>query len=63
LEELTGKSRSRADDDTFVINDELTDLAELIEAARAALEAADAHLRRRRRRVYTKQLARQRAEP
>jgi len=63
LEELTGRTRTSADDDTCVIDDEPADLAELIDAARAVLEAADAHLRRRRRRVYTKQLARHRAEP
>ena len=62
MEELKVRTKATTEVDTIVIDDEPVDLAELIDAARAALEAAEAHLRRRGRRIRRKQLARHSAE-
>jgi hypothetical protein len=62
MEELRVRTKATTEVDTIVIDDEPADLADLIDAARAALEAADAHLRRRGGRIHRKQPARHRAE-
>jgi hypothetical protein len=58
MDELKESAEGSTDLDPIVIDEAPTDLAELLEAARAALDAADAHLRRRERKTHWKSSAR-----